>query len=204
MATGVVRAAGAHRRPLDRARKSLTEALAALEWRQRLAIEALLRSATRPEAFRKLTEAGMVVERKEFDRWLRNPQFVAAWRLRELVVAKQITKEAVQLKAEAVLEEAMKGEPIIGRLGPDEEGVIGYRKDLSSALRAIEIQGKSVGAFGTDAAIQVGILVDIDFSGRKDAPAAEVVEGEIVGEVTSQPRPTGSGLADLDGDSWLE
>lgn len=195
------------RKPVDAERKTLADALSALSWQQRLAIDALLRSATRPAAFNMLRDAGMVVERREFDRWLKNPKFVAAWRLRELAITKNITKESIQLKTESILEEAMAGTPIIGRVGPDQEDIIGYRKDLPSALRAIELQGKTVGAFGNDGAIQVGVLIDIDFSGRKDLPvvAAEVVEGEIVEPVTSQPRPTGSGLVDSEEDlSWLE
>lgn len=184
-----------------------------LTYPQRLAVRAIMSTATRTEALALLDKHGIQVDRTTLYRWLKKQAFREALAHAEAAFAAGITKANLLRKSEAVLESAMEGTPILGYVGKDEQEIVGYKKDLPTAARLIETQGKLIGAFADENATKIAILVDVDFSGRKESPpdlanVREAVDGEFV-EVPpdeggiSQSRPTGSGLASS-GDSWLD
>lgn len=140
---------------------------------QRLAIHALVLSTTRNEALELLSAKGFDVDKSTLSRWMARPHFRESLAMAEAAIAESITRNSVLRKSEAALEVAMKGTPILGYVGKDEQEIVGYKPDLPSAARLIEIQGKAVGAFGDDGATKIAILVDVDFSGRKEAPVDE-------------------------------
>lgn len=177
---------------------------------QRLAIDALLNSVTRSDALRKLEAAGVRVDRSTLHRWMKLPAFIRAWKLREQAIAALVTKDTVIVNAGNLLEEALRERPVLHR-GED----TGFTEiELGHALTANEQLGKAIGAFGQNQDGKTTIVIDIDFSGRKNPVQeiavrdGEIVEGEFTEvehgqfpnepmpeEVSSQPRPTGSGLA---------
>lgn len=163
---------------------------------QRLAIDALLGSATRPQALKKLLAAGVNIEANTFYRWLKQPAFLRAWKAREVEVAARITKDSVILNAQSLLEEAMTEQPIVAKRSGE---IIGYKVELGHALTANEQMGKAVGAFGQSVDGKTVVVIDIDFSGRKN-PVQEisVQDGKIVdadyteieaGQHLNTPRP---------------
>jgi hypothetical protein len=79
-------------------------------------------------------------------------------------------------KSEAALDKAMEGTPVLGYVGKDEQQIVGWKPDLPSAARLIELQGKAVGLFQDDNAMKLAVLVDVDFSGRRGDPVIEVTK----------------------------
>lgn len=140
---------------------------------QRLAIHAIVQTTTTAEALKLLNDRGIMVDRTTLWRWTKNPSFVAARKVAEQALAETISKASVLRKSEAVLEKAMEGTPILGYTGPDTQDIVGYKPDLPSAARMVEMQGKAVGLFQEDVT-KVAVLFDVDFSGRKGEPVIEV------------------------------
>jgi hypothetical protein len=125
--------------------------------------------------------------------------------LLEKAYVRNITKDGVIAKTQAVIEHSMTPKPILykGKATGFEE------VDVGAAIRALELQGKATGAW-SDAQEKVAVSIDIDFSGRPvqlvdKPPPLEMIDGELVepGDVSSEPRPTGSGLASDEVDEWL-
>jgi hypothetical protein len=99
--------------------------------------------------------------------WLENQHFARALELsRELVhITSGVSLANVLAEAKNVLAEALKPQPVLHQ-GRD----TGFReKDLASALRAIELLGKHVGAWGRD---------DRDTDGIRTAPQINIILGE--------------------------
>lgn len=167
-----------------------------LSFPQRLAIRALMGTATRTEALKLLADHGYEIDKSTLSRWYRSKPFRMAMEHAEAAFARTITKPNLLRKSEAVFEKAMEGAPIIGTVldenGEEVDAVIGRRPDLPSAARLIETQGKLIGAFADESATKIAILVDVDFSGRKDAPPADAIDVPFV-EVPP-----------AEGDSWLD
>jgi hypothetical protein len=163
--------------PMERA--AIAESMRKLQLPQRLYLLALLSSASRGEARRRLAQAGYDKDRATLHRWERRQDFMAAWRILEGALAKQITKDGVILKTQALIEEAMTPRPILYK-GMD----TGHEEiELGAAIRALELQGKAVGAWQDDVA-KVAVVVDIDFSGPAEKledplPALEAEYEEV-------------------------
>lgn len=135
---------------------------------QRLAVHALVMSTTTGEALKLLQSKGVAVDRTTLNRWFRGADFRAAVKAAEEAVAVSITKHSVLRKTETLLEEAMKPRPILHK-GED----TGFKEiELGTATRLVELQGKAAGLFQDESAMKIAVLVDVDFSGRKDTPAA--------------------------------
>jgi hypothetical protein len=163
-------------------RRELVEGLRALRHEQRLFLHALLASSSFTEAHRKLAESGIVLKRETTARWTRSPIFVNAWRLLEKAYVRNITKDGVIAKTQAVIEHSMTPKPILykGKATGFEE------VDVGAAIRALELQGKAVGAWA-DEQQKVAVSIDIDFSGRPPAlvdralrDPLEIIEAEVV------------------------
>lgn len=147
---------------------------------QRLAIHALVMTTTRPEALKLLDQNGVQVDKSTLSRWFKREDFRAALADAEAVVAGMISKESVLRKSEAILDKAMEGTPILGYVDKDEQEIVGYKPDLPTAARVVEMQGKAVGLFADETALKLAVLVDVDFSGRKDAPPVIDVKAEPI------------------------
>jgi len=135
---------------------------------QRLAVHALVMSATRTQALELLRENGVNIDKSTLSRWFNDGDFRVALKAAEAAVAESITKHSVLRKSEAVLEKAMEGTPILGYVGKDEQEIVGYKPDLPTAARVVEMQGKAVGLFADSDIMKLAVLVDVDFSGRKE------------------------------------
>lgn len=188
----------------------------ALPYKKRMAIEALLHNSTVREAAEAMQRLGFDVEPNNLSQWRRQPEFIRAFRAREIELAASISKETVVLNAAKLFEEALKPRPILHK-GED----TGFEEiELGHALTANEQMGKATGAFAKDEAGRTVVVIDIDFSGRKNPVQELVIEGEYTESlvenspevakpevslepVSRQSRPTGSGLAFEKDDSWL-
>jgi hypothetical protein len=143
---------------------------------ERLAIHALMATTTRTEALKVLAGHGFDIDKSTLSRWLKRPEFQAAVHRAEALIAKMITKVNVLRKTEVLLEEAMLPRPILHK-GED----TGFTEvDLGVATRLVELQGKAVGLFEDDTALKLAVLVDVDFSGRKDGPPVIDVKAEPI------------------------
>lgn len=171
----------------DALRLDAARALRELSPPRRLAVEAVLHSATRPLALEKLLKAGVDIDLATLHNWCRSAPFIRALKAREAQIAAQITKDSVINNARNLLEMAVEGEPITStdrKTGETE--IIGTRRDVRGALQANEQMGKAVGAFNADHSGKVAVIIDIDFSGRKDAvretvidPKSEAIDAEF-------------------------
>jgi hypothetical protein len=174
-----------------------------LSYQQRIAIHALMQTATRKEALNMLAVNGILIDASTLSRWHKLPSFRRAREAAEEAIAETISKKSVLRKSEAILDKAMEGTPILGYVGKDEQEIVGYKPDLPTAARIVELQGRAVGLFAEDDAARVGVLIDIDFSGRKGEPVVKVekpeptriVDAEFTERMTNQH---------LHGDEWLE
>ena len=190
----------------------------ALSVQQRLAIRALLGSTTHKEALARLQDLGIDIKPAQLSAWIRKDKnFQAALATAEAVIVRIVSKNNVLRKTETLLEEAMTPKPILyqGEHTGFEE------VDLGVATRLVELQGKAVGLFADESALKVAVLVDVDFSGRKeplpplagevvteDAAFLEAPPSEPEPDLEPEPAPLTEGLeaaaqAVLDGDTWL-
>jgi hypothetical protein len=143
---------------------------------QRLTIEALLHSVTKGAAIKKLTEQGFDVSLAIVNKWLKRPYFIEALQARSRYLAGQITKDSVLINAKNIMEEALTPQPILHQ-GED----TGFRKmELGAALTANEQIGKALGAFNKDESGKTIVVIDIDFSGRKNAVQETVIGGDFI------------------------
>jgi hypothetical protein len=144
---------------------------------QRVAIRAMMSTSNKAEALRLLKKHGVEITRMTLDRWLKRTDFKEALFRAECAVARNVSKENVLRKTEALLEEAMTPKPILYK-GEH----TGFEEvELGTATRLVELQGKAAGLFNDEHQTKVAVMVDIDFSGRKDAPVdAQVIDGELV------------------------
>lgn len=187
----------------DAARTEATKALRELSPVQRLAVEALLHTISRKAAFARLVENGVDIEMKTLDRWCNNAKFIRARRAREIQIAARISKDSVIVNAQNLMDEALTPKPILFK-GED----TGFREiELGAALNANEQLAKATGAFVQERDGKTQIVIDIDFSGRKDPVretviGAEVIEGELIEADVIEPEPAAQ-LVEAD-DSWLQ
>lgn len=143
---------------------------------QRAAVEALMTTVSRADALSVLRQAGYEVNPRQLARWQKQRPFQAALEAREEELAKTISKNSVVKNANALLEVAMRPKPILykGKHTGFEDVNVG------AALTANEQLGKIAGAFVKDEAARVAVVIDIDFSGRKE-PVVEMpaIEAEF-------------------------
>ncbi len=171
-------------------RLALVQASRALTYVQRLTIEALLHSLTQRDAIAKLQAAGLDVDTKHVTRWLRQANFIEALQTRSTQIAAELTKDSVLVNAKKILEEALTPKPILHK-GED----TGFREiELGTALNANEQIGKALGAFNKDESGKQIVVLDIDFSGRKQilkeyVGGEEVIEGEFAEVPLGPPTP---------------
>lgn len=171
---------------------------------QRLAIHALTMTTSRSEALQVMRENGINIDSSTMTRWFKNATFRMTLKLAEAVVAESITKHSVLRKSEAALNKAMEGIPVLGYVEKDRQEIVGYRPDLPSAARLIEMQGKAVGLFQDENATRVAVLIDIDFSGRKDtptAPPAQPIEDAVFAPVPTDVEAAAREV--LEDEEWL-
>jgi hypothetical protein len=174
LAKNVSRQALLARRGRTPARIAAAIANRSLTFQQRLAIHALTQTVSNKEALELLAQNGVLIDKSTLSRWTKLPSFRRAREAAEEVIADTISKKSVLRKSEALLEKAMEGTPILGYVGKDLQEIVGYKSDLPTAARVLELQGRAVGLFQDDDAARVGVLIDIDFSGRKGEPVAQV------------------------------
>lgn len=165
---------------------------------QRLAVHALVMSTTPGEALKLLHDKGIDVDRVVLNRWLGLASFRTALQAAEAAVAESITKHSVLRKTEMLLEAAMTPQPILHQ-GED----TGFREiELGAATRLVELQGKATGLFQDDVATKVAVLIDIDFSGRKDTPAPAAPAPPIEDAVFTESLEAAA-QAVLEDETWL-
>lgn len=177
-------------------RQQLAEALRKLRPMQRIAIDAILHNTTISMAWRQLVANGVDIRQRTLYQWMRTPTFVEALTLKERMLTKQVTRESVVRNAKNIMEEAMTPRPILFK-GKD----TGHREiQLGAALTANEQIGKAIGAFGQREDGKTVIVLDIDFSGRRDGgPVSERVEA-VDAEFTEVDMPA---LEATEDDDWL-
>jgi hypothetical protein len=114
-------------------------------------------------------------------RWLRDPAFKALVQLYSdlaLEVHGLNNPTTTMLRIDEVYEEAMTPQPIVNRKTGN---VMGYKKDLSSALKATDQLGRAQKLFRAEDEKSQRVTVVLDFSGEKPAGDAEseVIDGEF-------------------------
>ena len=152
--------------------KSLVMAERSLTLPQRYYVRMLVESITIAEAERRMADAGFIFNRTTYWTWRKMPDFVEAlahtqdWQVR----AHGINKPGLMLDAEKIKQFALENKPILykGEATGFEE------KELGTAIRALEFQGKGLGITDPDQR-GVKVNIDIDFSGRA---AGVTIEGE--------------------------
>lgn len=185
----------AKRKKRDPLHQDAVKALRELSPPKRLAVEAVLHSATRPLALDKLIRAGVEIDLPTLHNWCRSPVFIRALKAREIELAAQITKESIINNAKNLLDLAVEGEPIVSRdKKTGESEIIGYKPALGAALTANEQMGKVIGAFNADHSGKVAVVIDIDFSGRKDPVRETVIEDAEYTAVEPQADAGGAAL----------
>ncbi len=178
----------------DALRLDVVKALRAVKPPQRLAIEALLHSATRPLALDKLIRAGVDIDMPTLNAWCNAAKFQRALKAREMQIAAQITKESIINNARNLLDVALTPKKVLYK-GED----TGEREvNVGAALTANEQMAKAVGAFNADHSGKIAVVIDIDFSGRKDPVRETVVEDVEDAEYTEVDSPAAPELAE-----WL-
>ena len=181
-------ALGSKRDPL---RREATEAMRELTPQQRLAVEALVHTATRKLALARLNEAGLEIDWKTLDQWCRQPRMVRAMAARRAQLAALVSKDSVIVNAQNLMEIALEPKPILFK-GED----TGHREvNVGAALTANEQLAKATGAFQTDQNGKTVVVINIDFSGRKNVVQETVLDGEYV-EVDQVEPP--------ESQSWLD
>jgi hypothetical protein len=174
----------------DPVRLERVEALRNVGLLQRIAVEALVHSATPEDAVQKIKalNPNARVSSSSLRAWMKQPKFMRAWKAREAEVAKLVSRTSVIVNAQNVFNEAMQPQPIVSRKTGE---IVGHKRELGHALTANEQMGKAVGAFTTDHDGKTVVVIDIDFSGRKGGPVQERVAGEEVIEAEfSEPTAT--------------
>jgi hypothetical protein len=150
-------------------RASVAEAFRDLTFVQRVAVDALLSSPTRAGAVRRLQANGVEVDDKQIVTWMKQPRFHAALQARADQLAARVTKSSVIVNAKNLFEEAMTPKPILFK-GDD----TGFQEvELGAALQANEQMAKAIGAFVPEVSGKTVVVLDIDFSGRKN-PVQEI------------------------------
>lgn len=184
----------------DALRLDVVKALRAVKPVQRLAIEALLHSATRPLALEKLRDAGVDIEMKTLNVWCNGAKFIRALKAREMQLAAQITKESVINNARNLLDVALVPKKVLYK-GED----TGEREvNVGAALNANEQMGKAIGAFNADHSGKVAVIIDIDFSGRKDPVREVTIEDAEYSEVREVTPEENKSLPPPELAEWLQ
>lgn len=175
------------KRRTDARYKQLAADVRALPPRQRMFLKCLVANAMIPvRAIKALDKAlkemgSGKADRSTCYRWLRDPDFKALITLYSdlaLEVHGLNNPTTTMLRIDEVYEEAMTPQPIVSRKSGQ---VVGYKKDLSSALKATDQLGRAQKLFRAEDEKSQRVTVVLDFSGEKPAGSAEseVIDGEF-------------------------
>jgi hypothetical protein len=155
---------------------------------QRITIEALLHSVTKGAAIERLKAEGFDVSLAIVNKWLKRPYFIEALQARTRYLAQQLSKDSVLINAKNIMEAALEGKPIVGEDKDGKAEIIGYERQFGPALVANEQIGKALGAFNKDESGKTIVVIDIDFSGRKNVVQETVIGGDFIeGEFRAAP-----------------
>jgi hypothetical protein len=166
--------------------KELAERVRALPARKRMFLNCMTACQMIPakaiKALDKLLQpAGVRADRSAAYRWLRDPEYrdlIALYSDLALEVHGLNNPTTTLLRIDEVYEEAMTPQPIVNR---KTGAVVGYKKDLSSALKATDQLGRAQKLFRAEDEKSQRVTVVLDFSGEKPAGDAEseVIDGEF-------------------------
>ena len=119
--------------------------------------------------------AGFSYNQSTFCRWRQQPDFAECitqlqeWQFK----IHGIDKSRLIMDAEKIKQEALGDRPILYK-----GEATGYKdKDLGTAIRALDFQGKALGITDVQTA-GVKVNIDIDFSGRAEGVDGVVIEGD--------------------------
>jgi hypothetical protein len=167
--------------------KTLAERTRALPHRQKLFLKCMMACQMHPAtSIRKFnevlkTQGVKPMDRSHLYRWMRNGDFRELMQLYSdlaLEVHGLNNPTTTLLRIDEVYTEAMTEQPIVERKSGK---IVGYKKDLSSALKATDQLGRAQKLFRAEDEKSQRVTVVLDFSGEKPAGSAEseVIDGEF-------------------------